>query len=67
MFEIGAIVRYRREWCNSEAERDYLHIVLEHRLNPITEKPTRLLIQTINTKLSLAPTEVVDDEMVERA
>lgn len=66
MFEIGTVVKYRKGWC-SEGEEKYRHIVLEHRLNPITGEMSRLLIQTINTHLSLAPTETVDEEMVERA
>lgn len=66
MFEIGAVVKYRKEWC-SEGEEAYRHIVLEQRLNPITEKPTRYLIRTLNTNLVLAPTETVDECMIERA
>lgn len=65
-FEVGAIVKYRKEWC-SEGEEAYRHIILEQRLNPITEKPTRYLIRTLNTKLVLAPTETVDECMIERA
>lgn len=66
MFEIGAVVKYRKEWC-SEGEEKFRHIVLEQRLNPITEKPTRYLIRTLNTNLVLAPTETVDECMIERA
>lgn len=66
MFEIGAVVKYRRKWC-SEGEEKYRHIVLEQRLNPITEKPTRYLIRTLNTNLVIAPTETVDECMIERA
>lgn len=66
MFEVGAVVKYRREWC-SEGEEKYRHIVLEQRLNPITGEATRYLIRTMNTKLVLAPTETVDECMIERA
>ena len=66
MFEIGAVVKYRREWC-SEGEEKYRHIILEQRLNPVTGEATRYLIRTMNTMLTLAPTEVVDECMIERA
>lgn len=66
MIKEGMIVRYRKEWC-SEGERKYLHIVRENRLNPVTGKMTRWLIETINTELTLNPTEVVDEEMIEPA
>lgn len=66
MIKEGSIVRYADGWCNPE-EKKYLHIVLENRLNPVTGKMTRWLIQTINSKLTLAPTEVVDDFMIEIA
>lgn len=66
MFGIGAVVKYRKEWC-SEGEEAYRHIILEQRLNPITGEATRYLIRTMNTKLVLAPTETVDECMIERA
>lgn len=66
MIKEGMIVRFRKEWC-SEGERKYLHVVRENRLNPVTGKMTRWLIETINTELTLNPTEVVDEEMIEPA
>ena len=61
----GMIVRYAREWC-SPGERKYLHVVKENRLNPVTNKMTRWLIQTINMEnMTLHPTSVVDDYMIE--
>ena len=64
MIKEGMIVRYASAWC-TEGERKYLHVVKENRLNPITNKPTRWLIETINSGLTLNPTEVVDEEMIE--
>lgn len=62
----GMIVRIAHEWCDSPEERKYLHVVLENRLNPVTEKMTRWLIQTINMEnMFLPPTEVVEDYMIE--
>lgn len=39
----GMIVRYKSDYC-SPAERKYLHIVKENRLNTVTNKMTRWLI-----------------------
>ena len=58
------IVRYKPEWC-SPGEEKYLHVVKENLLNPVTNKMTRRLIQTINTTMVFHPTEVVDDYMIE--
>ena len=54
----GMIVRYQPEWC-SPGEEKYLHVVKENRLDPVTNKMTRWLIQTINTYSVFHPTEVV--------
>lgn len=59
----GMIVRYAPQWC-SPGEEKYLHVVKERRLNPVTGEMTRWLITTINSKLFLPPSEVVDDEML---
>ena len=65
MITTEMIVRYRPEWC-SEGERHYLHVVKENRMNPITGKMTRWLIETINAKnMILPPTEVVEENMIE--
>lgn len=64
MIKEGMIVRYADGWC-SPGEEKYLHIVRENRLNPVTGKMTRYLIETINTGLTLNPTETVDDYMIE--
>ena len=61
---VGMIVRYAHGWC-SEGERKYLHVVKENRLNPVTGQMTRWLIETINTGMTINPTEVVDSEMIE--
>lgn len=67
MIEKGMIVRFADGWC-SPGERKYLHIVLENRLNPVTGKMTRWLIETINMEnMKFHPTEVVDDYMIEPA
>lgn len=59
------IVRFAKDWCSS-GERHYLHVVKENRLNPVTGKMSRWLIQTINMKnMTISPTEVVDDYMIE--
>ena len=60
----GMLVRYAHGWC-SDGERKYLHVVKENRLNPVTGKMTRWLIETINTGMALNPTEVVDECMIE--
>lgn len=66
MIKEGMIVRYVPEWCNSPAERKYLHVVLENRLNPVTGEMTRWLIKTINMEnMVFQPTEVVDECMIE--
>ena len=65
MIETGMIVRYSPQWC-SPGERRYLHVVTENRLNPVTGKMTRWLIETINMKhMTLHPTSEVEDYMIE--
>ena len=66
MFKVGEIVKYKKEWC-SEDELKYRHKILEVRLNPVTNEMSRYLVETINTSLSLNPTEVVDGFMIEKA
>ena len=67
MIKEGMIVRYAHEWC-SPGERKYLHVVKENRLNPVTNKMTRWLIQTFNMEhMTIQPTTVVDDYMIEPA
>lgn len=65
MIKVGTIVKYKKEWCTSPEEENYRHVVKEVRLNPVTGKMSRFLIETINTKLTLNPTEVVDIDMIE--
>jgi len=61
----GMIVRYAHEWC-SHGERKYLHVVKENLLNPVSNKMTRWLIETINMEhMTLHPTSVVEDYMIE--
>lgn len=65
MVKTGMIVRYKKEWC-SPGEREYLHVVMENRLNPVTGKMSRWLIKTINMKnMVLQPTSVVEEDMIE--
>lgn len=64
--EVGMIVKYAPGWC-SEGEEKYLHIVKENRLNPVTGKMTRWLIQTINTNLNFMPTQDVEECMIQPA
>ena len=64
MIKEGMTVKYKKGYC-SDGEEKYLHIVLENRMNPITGEMTRWLIETVNTELTLNPTEVVDEDMIE--
>ena len=65
MLTVGTIVRYHPNWC-SNGERKYIHLVKEvGLLNPCTNLPTRVLIETLNTNLTLHPTEVVEECMLE--
>lgn len=65
MIKEGMIVRYTPQWCTPR-ERKYLHVVKENRLNPVTNKMTRWLIQTINMEnMVFQPTSVVEDYMIE--
>lgn len=65
MIKEGMIVRYAPGWC-SPGEQKYLHVVLENLLNPVTNKMTRWLIETINMEnMVLHPTTIVDECMIE--
>ena len=65
MIHEGMIVRFTPTWCSPE-ERRYLHVVKENRLNPVTGKMTRWLIQTINMKhMTIQPSSVVEEYMIE--
>ncbi len=65
MIETGMIVRYSPRWC-TPGERGYLHLVRENRLNPVTGKMSRWLIETINMKnMTIHPTSEVEDYMIE--
>ena len=64
MFKIGQLVKYNPLFC-SEGEEKYRHIIIEQRYSPITNKPTRYLIKTLNTSLTLQPIEEVEDYMIE--
>ena len=66
MYNKGDIVRYRVEW-SSPGEREYIHVILENRLNPVTGEMSRYLIGTLNSKLVLGQTETVDECMIEPA
>ena len=64
-FQVGDIVRYAHGWC-SDGERKYLHVVTETGLlDPVKMTETRVKIRTLNTGMVFAPTEVVDDYMLE--
>ena len=64
-FKVGDIVRYAAAW-STEEERKYLHIVREvGLLNPVKMTETRVRIETLNTGMTFAPQEVVDDFMIE--
>lgn len=66
MIRVGMIVRYKPEWC-SPAERKYLHVVKENRLDPVKGTMTRWLIETINMEnMYFNPTETVDECMIEQ-
>ena len=55
----GMVVRYADGWCSSE-EKKYLHVVKESFADV-----KRCRIVTINSSLSIMPSETVDWEMVE--
>ncbi len=61
---VGMVVRYAPKWCNPGEEK-YLHVVKENRLNPVTNKMSRWLIETINSNSFFNPTETVEEEMIE--
>ena len=64
MIKVGMLVRYAPQWCGAGEEK-YLHIVRENVLNPVTGKPTRWIIETINSGLStFNPTETVEEDMI---
>lgn len=66
MIKVGAIVKYKKEWCAAPEEENYRHVVKEVRLNPVTMEETRYLIETINMEnMLLNPLEVVEEEMIE--
>lgn len=64
MIKEGMVVRYTEKYCSS-GERKYLHVVKENRLNPVTNKMTRWLIETINSSMAFNPTETVEEDMIE--
>lgn len=64
MIKVGMVVRYAPQWCGAGEEK-YLHVVRENVLNPVTGKPTRWIIETINSGLSVFnPTETVEEDMI---
>jgi hypothetical protein len=64
MIKVGMIVRYAPQWCGAGEEK-YLHVVRENVLNPVTGKPTRWIIETLNSGLSVFnPTETVEEYMI---
>lgn len=64
MIKVGMLVRYAPQWCGAGEEK-YLHVVRENVLNPVTGKPTRWIIETINSGLSVFnPTETVEEDMI---
>lgn len=64
MIKVGMIVKYAPQWCGAGEEK-YRHLVRENRLNPVTGEPTRWLIETLNSSLTICnPTEEVDECMI---
>lgn len=64
MIKVGMLVRYAPQWCGAGEEK-YLHVVRENVLNPVTGKPTRWIIETINSGLAVFnPTETVEEDMI---
>ena len=64
MIKPGTLVRYAPQWCGAGEEK-YIHVVRENVLNPVTGKPTRWIIETINSGLSVFnPTETVEEYMI---
>lgn len=62
LFKVGDVVRYAPKWC-AAGEEKYIHVVLELRQNPVTGG-NRYLIETLNSLLTLHPTETVDEDMI---
>lgn len=63
-YQIGQLVKYDPLFC-SEGEEKYRHVIIEQRYSPITNKPTRYLIKTLNTLLTLQPIEEVEEYMIQ--
>ena len=63
-YQIGQLVKYSPPFC-SEGEEKYIHRIIEQRYSPITTKPTRYIIETLNTLLTFNPIEEVEDYMIE--
>lgn len=66
MIKPGMIVRYASGWYEP-GEEIYRFVVLENRMSPITGQMSRWLIRAVNTALSIPPTEVVEEYMIEPA
>lgn len=60
-FKPGDIVRIKPEWLDSYDEIKFRYVILEQ------TGTNRYLIQILNCKLPLAPTEVVSGDMIQHA
>ena len=58
MFKRGDIVRFAENW-STPAERHYLLIVIE-------KMGDRMLVEYLNSKMTIAPQECVQDYMIEK-
>ena len=64
-FEVGTAVRYSWDYCNSPAERKYIHIIREA-YEPRNDNDKCILIETINNTVGFwNPSEWVTEAMIE--
>ena len=61
MFKVGEIVKYAPNWCG-KGEEYYIHEILE-----VYPNEEQCKIITLNTMLTLKPTEIVDFAMIQKA
>jgi hypothetical protein len=61
-FKIGDLVRIRTEWANAPAECSTLYRVVN-----VNEATGRYYIEEVNSRLALAPQELVAEYMIEKA
>ena len=61
MFQIGDTVRIRPEWRDHPEGKEISYVVID-----VNEYTKRCIIQALDTGMSIAPSEVVSFEMIEK-